>query len=112
MIKKYTPLPYNAGVVEFGSIRPIYPAGVNKKIGEEIQRMGKCYFDISTVRQQDYELAAALGRRITKKIRIPAHVSVTQEHKARIDGVVYDIISIDYDGTQQYLNLERAEAMS
>lgn len=111
MVKRYKPRPFNSGVVEFGVMVPVYAEGVNKKIGESVEYIGKYYFDVSNIRQNDFEYAASIGRMISKKIRIPAHVEVTQEHKARINGHIYDIIAIDYDGEQQYITLEAVEGI-
>ena len=81
-------------------------------MGETIVIKGRYYYQIESLRQRDYELADAMGRKLNHKVSIPIHNNITQQHKVMIHEsgtpVVYDIITID-TGARRYLYLERVE---
>lgn len=104
--------PYNDGVLYFGEMVPRLAEGTRKKIGESIVIKGKYYYQIESLRQRDYELADALGRKLNYKVSIPIHQNITQQHKVIIyesqTPITYDIITID-TAARRYLYLERVE---
>lgn len=103
------PQPFNDGVLYYGEYKPINPNDViRKKVGEEFAEVGSRFYAIHTIRDRDYLLVEALGRRVNKKVSIPiTNTAIKNNHKVKIGEDVFDIVQIDNTATRQFLYLER-----
>ena len=55
------------------------------------------FYGVVTIREEDYNFAESMGKKITLKIRTPFILQIDSSYKIMIDSYMYDIIKVDAD---------------
>lgn len=112
MISKKKANSYNHGVcgvyVEKTTLINDFNAKRNAKTIDDYEFIMNLYYSVENMREEDFEFAERMGKRLTMKIRTPLVDTVLSNHKIIIDSLVYDIIRIDPNikNRDLYLHLE------
>ncbi|MDD3185944.1 MAG: phage head closure protein [Anaerostipes sp.] len=85
-----------------------FAASINVKSLDDLEFLVKLCYGEKSKRQQDYEVAEKNDYELSKKIVTPLYDKVTNKQKVVEQGILYDIISIDYDKAnhEMYLYLQ------
>lgn len=127
-----TPLPdyrdlhrerFNDGYMTYG-YTTTQRSGSGKRMGSDFQDEGKLAFRLLNHRDQDYELASTMGSQLDLKVKclLPPPVKSNRvdqtlptlfsngmknlrksKIKVRIDRVIYDVITVDFDSNRRYI---------
>lgn len=101
MMKKKKLSSYNDGVcgiyVEKANIINDFNAKRNAKTLEDYNLKKFIHYSIENIREEDYEFAERMEKKLTMKIKTPLVNDIKSEDKVIIDSYVYDIIKIDPD---------------
>lgn len=98
---------YNDGVLYYGKIQAEFGKG-NKKIGESFIGEGKLFFELMSARDSDNITANAIGYTIDKKVKTHYCRNLKTSHKIRLDGLLFDVVSLDNDRINSFIYLQRA----
>lgn len=100
---------YNDGVVFIyreKSKRNDFSAKENVATKDDLQFIVKLDFEESAKREQDVTFAEQNGFSLSMKVKTRFVKDVAKNHKAIIDGFLYDISYIDKNKTEMWLYLE------
>lgn len=106
-IKNIKDSTYTDGVLYYGKIETLYGKG-NKKIGEDFNQEGKLYFELMSARDSDNITANAIGYTIDKKVKTHYCPILKTSHKVKINGLLFDVVSLDNDRVNSFIYLQRA----
>lgn len=91
-----------------------FTAHSNPVTMEDIERKGKIFFAISSIRSEDLEFAERASKNLTMKIRIPICPIISKKNKLLIEDVLYDIFRIDIgaDKTEMFVFMEEVRRLA
>lgn len=91
-----------------------FTAHSNPVTMEDIERKGKIFFAISSIRTEDMEFAERASKNLTIKIRIPICPIITKKNKVLIGNVLYDIFRIDIgvDKKEMFIFMEEVRKLA
>lgn len=100
---------FNDGLLEYGATLATYNAK-REKTGETWTKAGSLYYQRLSARDSDLLIAAQNGYKIDIKVKTPRVNDVNTMQKVKIDSILYDIKSLDFDNEHLYLYLQKAGA--
>lgn len=85
-----------------------FNAKINAKTIDDYDFIINLFYSIENIREEDFEFAERIGKKLTMKIKTPLTDVVESKHKIIINDKVYDIIKKDPDirNKDLYLYLE------
>lgn len=97
---------FNDGVLEYGSIDPVFNVN-RKKTGENFILIGKLFYEQMSCRDTDILQAGTMGYRLDLKLKVPLVKDICSKNKVKIDGEIYDIEKFDSDKERIFLYLQK-----
>ncbi|WP_314068425.1 phage head closure protein [uncultured Vagococcus sp.] len=88
--------PFNDGLLEFGQIKTKRDS-TKRIIGEEFIYLGRLYFSIESIRQNDFEQYGGKNKTVDLKLSTYFTTDVEKTHKIKIASDVYEVTGIDPD---------------
>ena len=92
---------YNDGVVgvyvEKPTLKNDFNAKINAKTINDYEFIMNLFYSVENMREEDFEFAERMGKKLTMKIKTPLVDSVKSHHKIILNNCVYDIIKKDPD---------------
>lgn len=97
---------FNDGFLDYGHNQTLRNE-TKKRIGETFTSEGKLAFKLLSAREEDYHFAGSMGASLDLKVktRLPPSFKNVRKNslKARIENLVYDVITVDRDNDKRYL---------
>lgn len=107
---------YNDGFIHIYNEKPIrtdFGAKRNTKNKDTLEFVVKLAYNECSKRQEDIDFAEGRDKTLNLKVRTRLLDTLNTEQKVIIDGVLYDIINIDYDRSnrEMYFYLEKVKVI-
>ncbi|WP_088036850.1 phage head-tail adapter protein [Evansella clarkii] len=97
---------FNDGFLEYG-LNEVQRNERGKRIGEKFSYIGTLAFKLMDAREEDYQLAHAMGATLDLKLKTHFPPSFRTKAKSRlackIEGSNFDVIKVDWDSGRRYL---------
>lgn len=82
-----------------------FNAKINAKTIDDYDFIIDLFYSVENIREEDFEFAERMGKKLTMKIKTTLVDSIEGKHKIILENKVYDIIKKDPDIRNKYLYL-------
>lgn len=97
---------FNDGYLVYGR-KVTKRSSTRKRIGETFQAEGTLAFKLMSERAEDYQMAETMGHQLDLKVKAPLPPLFNKRKsstlKIQIDGMEYDVITVDYEPSRRFL---------